>query len=75
MVNNCFHFVLKGLLPRGKTPNRNRERNEKVNEIVRNMASSVPKCEVLDIGKDLVQADGKLIEDSYTYILLFIVFT
>ncbi|KAL0281113.1 UNVERIFIED_CONTAM: hypothetical protein PYX00_002209 [Menopon gallinae] len=65
------YIVLLGLLPRGKTPNKNRERNEKVNEIVRNLASSVPKCEVLDIGKDLVQADGEIDDrDMFDYLHL-----
>ncbi|KAK6633884.1 hypothetical protein RUM43_001480 [Polyplax serrata] len=65
------YIVLLELLPRGKYPNPNRERNEKANQIVRCCAKSIPKCEVLNVGKDLVQANGEIDDrDMFDYLHL-----
>lgn len=61
----------QSLLPRGKEPNANRNRNEEVNEIVKTEAPSIPKCEFLTIGSGLVQSNGEIDHhDMFDYLHL-----
>lgn len=59
------------MLPRGQMPNPLREKNEKVNELVRHKLASSPKVEIIQASKTLIQADGSISHhDMPDYLLL-----
>lgn len=53
-------IIVSTLLPRGHQPNALREKNERVNEIVKEKLQGMTKVQIVDISKGLVQADGTL---------------
>lgn len=56
---NSF-IVVPTLLPRGHQPNSLREKNEKINEIIKEKFQGFGKVQIVDISKGLVQADGTI---------------
>ncbi|XP_065337876.1 platelet-activating factor acetylhydrolase IB subunit alpha2 [Cloeon dipterum] len=54
------YLVLISLLPRGQKPNPLRERNAKVNELLKEQLVGLEKVQVLDVNEGIVQADGKI---------------
>ncbi|XP_028834954.1 platelet-activating factor acetylhydrolase IB subunit gamma isoform X1 [Denticeps clupeoides] len=65
------HCLVLGLLPRGKSPNRLRERNAKVNELVQGKLSSLSCASYLDVDPGFVQSDGTIShQDLYDYLHL-----
>lgn len=53
-------IVVPTLLPRGHQPNILRDKNEKVNEIIKEKFLGLYKVQVVDISKGLVQLDGSI---------------
>jgi platelet-activating factor acetylhydrolase IB subunit beta/gamma len=53
-------IVIPTLLPRGHQPNELREKNEKINEILKEKFLSLNKVQIVDISKGLVQIDGTI---------------
>ncbi|CRK91002.1 CLUMA_CG004690, isoform A [Clunio marinus] len=53
-------IVVPSLLPRGHHPNKLREINEKVNELMKEKLQSMKKVQIVDISKGLVQLDGTI---------------
>ncbi|KAA0703159.1 Platelet-activating factor acetylhydrolase IB subunit gamma [Triplophysa tibetana] len=66
------HTLILGVLPRGKSPNRLRERNASVNTLVRSeMASLMSHFSFLDVDPGFVQSDGSIShQDMYDYLHL-----
>jgi platelet-activating factor acetylhydrolase IB subunit beta/gamma len=52
--------VVPTLLPRGASPNKLREKNEKINEIMMEKLQGLSKVQIVDISKGLVQSDGSI---------------
>lgn len=52
------YIVVPSLLPRGQQPNPLREKNEKINELIKEKFLALNKVQIVDISKGLVQADG-----------------
>lgn len=69
-IAECIHEIRKKhsdsfvvvptLLPRGHQPNPLREKNDKINEIIKEKFLAVPKVQIVDISKGLVQLDGTI---------------
>ena len=53
-------IVVPSLLPRGSAPNKLREKNEKINDIVKEKLQGLSKVQIVDISKGLVQSDGTI---------------
>lgn len=53
-------IVVSTLIPRGHQPNSLREKNERINEIVKEKLLGMIKVQIVDISKGLVQADGTI---------------
>jgi platelet-activating factor acetylhydrolase IB subunit beta/gamma len=53
-------IVVPTLLPRGSAPNKLREKNEKINEIIKDKLQGLGKVQIVDISKGLVQGDGTI---------------
>lgn len=53
-------IVIPTLLPRGHQPNALREKNEKINEIIKEKFQALNKVQIVDISKGLVQLDGTI---------------
>lgn len=53
-------IVIPTLLPRGHQPNSLREKNEKINDILKEKLQSVSKVQIVDISKGLIQTDGTI---------------
>lgn len=53
-------IVLPTLLPRGHLPNKLREKNEKINDTLKEKVNAMYKIQVVDIDKGLVQVDGSI---------------
>jgi platelet-activating factor acetylhydrolase IB subunit beta/gamma len=51
---------LPTLLPRGHLPNPLREKNDRINEIVKEKLQALSKVQIVDISKGLVQLDGTI---------------
>lgn len=67
---NSF-IVFPTLLPRGSNPNKLREKNEKVNDILKEKLQGLSKVQIVDISKGLVQADGSISHhDLHDYLSL-----
>lgn len=64
-------FCSKGLLPRGKMPNPLRERNAKVNTLVQEALSSLPRASFLSVDPGFVHSNGTIShQDMYDYLHL-----
>ncbi len=63
------YIVIPSLLPRGHFPNKLREKNEKVNLLLKEKCSGLHKVQMVDIDKGLVQSDGTISHhDLYDYL-------
>lgn len=58
MIKTCY--VFQEVLPRGQMPNPLREKNDIVNEYLRQKFASYSKVEVIGSGKTLLQSDGSV---------------
>ncbi|KAG5684957.1 hypothetical protein PVAND_014163 [Polypedilum vanderplanki] len=67
--HDCF-IVLLTLLPRGHKPNKLREKNEKVNNLLMEKVRGMSKVQIIDISKGLINADDSTIShhDMYDYL-------
>ncbi|KAF2367548.1 SGNH hydrolase-type esterase domain [Trinorchestia longiramus] len=64
-------IVLLALLPRGEKPNPLREKHDKINEILAEDSKKIDRLQMLNLGRDLLQADGTLSHrDMYDYLHL-----
>lgn len=64
-------IVLLTLLPRGSKPNVLREKNEQVNKIIQEKCIGLPKVQIIDISRGLLQVDGTISHhDMYDYLNL-----
>ncbi|XP_070627210.1 platelet-activating factor acetylhydrolase IB subunit alpha1 isoform X3 [Bos indicus] len=65
------HIRPKGLLPRGQHPNPLREKNRRVNELVRAALAGHPRAHFLDADPGFVHSDGTISHhDMYDYLHL-----
>uniref|UniRef100_A0A1L8DM70 Putative attractin and platelet-activating factor acetylhydrolase n=1 Tax=Nyssomyia neivai TaxID=330878 RepID=A0A1L8DM70_9DIPT len=65
------YIVLPTLLPRGHQPNKLREKNNQVNQMVASKCSGMPRVQIVSIEKGLVQSDGTISHhDMYDYLNL-----
>ncbi|KAK2503149.1 hypothetical protein MC885_021134 [Smutsia gigantea] len=63
--------VVLGLLPRGQHPNPLREKNQRVNELVRSALAGHPRAHFLDADPGFVHSDGTISHhDMYDYLHL-----
>lgn len=53
-------IVIPTLLPRGAQPNKLREKNEKINDIIKEKLQGVSKVQIVDISNGLIQSDGTI---------------
>lgn len=64
------YIVLPSLLPRGQHPNLLREKNQKVNDLLRKKVANLEKVEVVSIDKGFIQTDGCISHhDMHDYLL------
>lgn len=64
-------IVVLTLLPRGAKPNVLRDKIEKVNKLIQEKCQGVPKVQIIDISRGLLQADGSISHhDLYDYLNL-----
>lgn len=64
-------FVFQSLLPRGKMPNPLRERNAKVNELVKDTLTSLPRASFFNVDPGFVHSNGSIShQDMYDYLHL-----
>lgn len=65
------YIVLPTLLPRGHLPNTLREKNNKINEIVRTKTNGMRKVQIVTIDKGMIQTDGTISHhDMFDYLHL-----
>lgn len=65
------YIVLPTLLPRGHLPNKLREKNDKVNSILKEQCVAMPKVQVVEVDKGIVQSDGSISHhDLFDYLNL-----
>ncbi|XP_002028478.2 platelet-activating factor acetylhydrolase IB subunit beta homolog [Drosophila persimilis] len=57
---NGAYVILPSLLPRGQQPNKLREKNAKINELVKEMTKGMDRVQTVAIDKGLVQCDGTI---------------
>ncbi|XP_014979524.3 platelet-activating factor acetylhydrolase IB subunit alpha1 isoform X3 [Macaca mulatta] len=70
-TNNHGHTAEQGLLPRGQHPNPLREKNRRVNELVRAALAGHPRAHFLDADPGFVHSDGTISHhDMYDYLHL-----
>jgi platelet-activating factor acetylhydrolase IB subunit beta/gamma len=53
-------IVIPTLLPRGAQPNALRDKNEKINSIIKEKLQGVSKVQIVDISNGLIQTDGTI---------------
>lgn len=75
MLVGCLLTTLgappQGLLPRGQHPNPLREKNRRVNELVREALAGHPRAHFLDADPGFVHSDGTISHhDMYDYLHL-----
>lgn len=69
MLYTILFFLFQSLLPRGQYPNALREKNFKINQILREKVSNMNKVELVTIDKGFVQNDGTISHhDMYDYL-------
>lgn len=51
---------MQSLLPRGQQPNKLREKNAKINEVVNGLTKGLYRVQTVAIDKGLVQTDGSI---------------
>lgn len=65
------YLVVPSLLPRGQFPNPLREKNEKVNVLLKEKCAALKKFQIVEIDKGIVQQDGTISHhDLYDYLNL-----
>lgn len=70
-ISNIHNSVFQGILPRGKSPNRLRERNSKVNKLVQEAVSSLPHASFFNVDPGFVHSNGSIShQDMYDYLHL-----
>ncbi|XP_022227455.1 platelet-activating factor acetylhydrolase IB subunit beta homolog [Drosophila obscura] len=57
---NGAYIILPSLLPRGQQPNKLRDKNAKINELVKEMTTGMDRVQTVAIDKGLVQGDGTI---------------
>lgn len=63
-------FQFQSLLPRGQHPNNLRERNTKINKLLKEKAANMNKVEVVSIDKGFIQNDGTISHhDMHDYLI------
>ncbi|XP_030035435.1 platelet-activating factor acetylhydrolase IB subunit beta homolog isoform X2 [Manduca sexta] len=64
------HVDPKSLLPRGQYPNMLREKNSKINQLVREKVANMNKVEMVSIDKGFIQSDGTISHhDMHDYLI------
>ncbi|XP_063358502.1 platelet-activating factor acetylhydrolase IB subunit beta homolog [Cydia amplana] len=64
------YIVLPSLLPRGQHPNKLRERNAKINALLREKVTCMNRVEMVAIDKGLIQNDGTISHhDMHDYLI------
>ncbi|KAI5632238.1 GDSL-like lipase/Acylhydrolase family domain-containing protein [Phthorimaea operculella] len=64
------YIVLPSLLPRGQHPNVLREKNAKINQLLKERVTNMSKVELVCIDKGLVQTDGTISHhDMHDYLI------
>ncbi|KAG7311397.1 hypothetical protein JYU34_002439 [Plutella xylostella] len=64
------YIVLPSLLPRGQHPNKLREKNAKINQLLKEKVSNINKVEMVTIDKGFVQLDGTISHhDMHDYLI------
>ncbi|XP_042874101.1 platelet-activating factor acetylhydrolase IB subunit alpha2-like [Penaeus japonicus] len=65
------YIIVLTLLPRGEKPNRLREKNGQINELMKEAVRDIDLCQVVNIDRDLVMPDGSIDHrDMYDYLHL-----
>ncbi|XP_014260922.1 platelet-activating factor acetylhydrolase IB subunit beta homolog [Cimex lectularius] len=54
------YLIILELLPRGQYPNKLREKNKQVNQLLRQKVQGLPRIEALSVENGLVQSDGTI---------------
>ena len=68
--SNSF-IVIPTILPRGHQTNPLREKNSKINDIIKEKLAGYSKVQIVDISKGLVQSDGTISHhDLHDYLCL-----
>ncbi|KAG9265338.1 platelet-activating factor acetylhydrolase IB subunit beta [Astyanax mexicanus] len=73
LINQIPHtkIILLGLLPRGERQNPLREKNAKVNDLLRASASRLSSVQLLDLSSDFTHSDGTISSrDMFDYLHL-----
>ncbi|KAJ8289834.1 hypothetical protein GJAV_G00005870 [Gymnothorax javanicus] len=67
----CAHTLVLSVLPRGKDHNPLREKNAKVNQLVQQALSTLPRASYLNVDPGFVHSDGSIShQDMYDYLHL-----
>merc|ERR1712168_366798 len=65
------YVIVLSLLPRGEKQNCLREKNSKINELVEDEIKTIDRCQMVNIGRDLVLPSGSIDHrDMYDYLHL-----
>ncbi|KAJ8388826.1 hypothetical protein AAFF_G00125820 [Aldrovandia affinis] len=67
----CARTLILGVLPRGKSPNPLREKNDQVNHLVQLALPTLPRASYLNVDPGFVHSDGSIShQDLYDYLHL-----